>query len=628
MSLPRRPWQPWCIGLAALLLVGSSRAEPRAEAGRAVLTVDLTTLGPALVPELMGLGVSYYGSGMWDSGTGTLHKDAAPLIHGLRPTLLRFPGGTPSDMYLWEAALGIKTAGPTAQGAERVMLQASPDWGGVGSARFIDGSAGQFGDVFSFARINGNTLSGVTEVGAPHAAGVEVRPEPSPGQPAWYMNQYGIDEHMKLTGLLGAQALITVNYGTGRTTAGTVASSVSLDQKIKRAAALVAYLNADPKDAVALGRDAEGHDWQTAGYWAQRRAARGHPAPYGVRWWEVGNEVYGGWEPGFTSARRYAEDFIAFAQAMKAVDPTIRIGAVGHADPHGKGDADDADEWNATLVKTAGSWMDFLSLHYYYPAADRKEASYAGDAWFTATMAGAHLSLAHLRDIRKRLDAGPPAVRRIRLAVTEYGIWPNESADARDYSNLARALHDADLLIGFLGSGKDLGLALAAGWDMHSGTKEALIGYDWATGKRTVRPQYHAFRLLREHLGGRLHAMTVESPTFRPPDLGRFRDVGAVPLLSGVAASDAAGRLTLAVLNRSLHLPLATTIRFMGYVPRSQAVVHSLNGPGLGSHNEQGPVVEPVTEAVALPVSMEGTQARIAFTFAPHSLTLIEWTAK
>jgi len=313
---------------------------------------------------------------------------------------------------------------------------------------------------------------------------------------------------------------------------------------------------------------------------------------------------------------------------MKAVDPTIQIGAVGYGEPHRKGDADDVDEWNATVVKIAGGWMDFLSLHYYYPAADRKDVSYASEQWFTAAMAGAHLSLAHMRKIRSLLDAGKPAAGRIRLAVTEYGIWPNDSTDVRDYSNLARALHDADLLIGFLRDGGELGLTLAAGWDLHSATKEALIGYDWNKGTRTVRPQYHAFRLLRDHLGARLHDMTVESPTFRPPELGRFKDIHAVPMLHGLATSDSMGHLTLAVLNRSLHVPLATTIRLVGYVPGSRAVVHVLNGPTLGSHNEDGPAVTPVAGTVTLPVSAEGTRASFSFTFAAHSLTLIELAAE
>ena len=46
-----------------------------------------------------------------------------------------------------------------------------------------------------------------------------------------------------------------------------------------------------------------------------------------MTYWEVGNEVYDQNEIGFTSARRYAQDFVAFAKAMKGVDPHIQAWA-------------------------------------------------------------------------------------------------------------------------------------------------------------------------------------------------------------------------------------------------------------------------------------------------------------
>ncbi len=47
---------------------------------------------------------------------------------------------------------------------------------------------------------------------------------------------------------------------------------------------------------------------------------------YGIKYWQIGNEMHGAWEEGGpVSARMYAERFVAFAQAMKAVDSTIRV---------------------------------------------------------------------------------------------------------------------------------------------------------------------------------------------------------------------------------------------------------------------------------------------------------------
>ena len=129
---------------------------------------------------------------------------------------------------------------------------------------------------------------------------------------------------------VNAQAIITVNYGTGTP---------------QEAAAWVAYCNAATTSTVSLGVDAKGTNWQTAGYWASLRAAAplgtddgknflriSRTAPLGFKYWEIGNECYGGWE---TDSNTVAHDPYTYAlratnymALMKAVDPTIKIGAV------------------------------------------------------------------------------------------------------------------------------------------------------------------------------------------------------------------------------------------------------------------------------------------------------------
>jgi len=129
---------------------------------------------------------------------------------------------------------------------------------------------------------------------------------------------------------LNAQAMTTLNYGTGST---------------NEAAAWVAYANASTTNTQSLGVDAGGTNWHTAGYWASLRASAplaaddgqnflriSRPAPLGFKYWEIGNEVYGTWEMDsnslphdpYTYARR-ARDYIAL---IKAVDPTVKIGVV------------------------------------------------------------------------------------------------------------------------------------------------------------------------------------------------------------------------------------------------------------------------------------------------------------
>ena len=87
-------------------------------------------------------------------------------------------------------------------------------------------------------------------------------------------------------------------------------------------------------------------------------------APRPVTWWAVGNETYGDWEIGHCSVGEYARRFVEFSTAMRAVDPGIRIVAVGCG---GLGPEGGSAEWNRGLVEIAGEHIDALSVHFYFP---------------------------------------------------------------------------------------------------------------------------------------------------------------------------------------------------------------------------------------------------------------------
>ena len=76
---------------------------------------------------------------------------------------------------------------------------------------------------------------------------------------------------------------------------------------------------------------------------------------YAVKYWEIGNESYhsGSYNGIAPDASTYANDLADFARAMKAVDPTIRIGANGNGG------------WWSTLQSVAGAEIDFLAAHSY-----------------------------------------------------------------------------------------------------------------------------------------------------------------------------------------------------------------------------------------------------------------------
>ena len=85
-----------------------------------------------------------------------------------------------------------------------------------------------------------------------------------------------------------------------------------------------------------------------------------------VKYWEIGNECYGKWEVGYNIAdasigtvtgKEYGEDFRTFVTAMKAVDPTIKIGAVV---------TEEDDAWTAGVLPEIKDHADFLVVHEYF----------------------------------------------------------------------------------------------------------------------------------------------------------------------------------------------------------------------------------------------------------------------
>jgi hypothetical protein len=98
---------------------------------------------------------------------------------------------------------------------------------------------------------------------------------------------------------------------------------------------------------------------------------------YHDQYWEIGNEVYGNgyygadWEldnHASKSPATYAANVVQYVQAMKAVDPTIKVGVVLTLPanwPDGMVAAGDSSDWNKTVLPIVGPYADFAIVHYY-----------------------------------------------------------------------------------------------------------------------------------------------------------------------------------------------------------------------------------------------------------------------
>ena len=220
--------------------------------------------------------------------------------------------------------------------------------------------------------------------------------------PAWKgiePNDVGIDEFMVLCREIGAEPYIAVNTGLGGA---------------EGAAEEVQYVNGPA--STPMGK---------------RRADNGHPRPYGVRWWGIGNEMYGEWQLGHMPLSEYVKKHNRVVDAMRAVDPKIvpiGVGAVG--------------EWTKEMLTRSVAHMDLLSEHTYWQSKPEVPAHVAQPVAAIRKIAEAHR--AYRRDL--------PSLKGkdIRIALDEWNYWygPNEYGELgtryflQDGLGAAAALHE------------------------------------------------------------------------------------------------------------------------------------------------------------------------------------------
>jgi len=172
---------------------------------------------------------------------------------------------------------------------------------------------------------------------------------------AWHepeMNDMGIDEFIALTRILHMEPYLCVNDGFG--------DAVSAAQEVQ-------YVNGAANTPMG-----------------KLRAANGHRAPYNVKWWNVGNEMYGSWQLGHMSLADYEIKQNTFVEAMREVDPNIIVVASG-ADPAemtstGAGQSitgkpitvfgDPLADWDGGLLAHSSSYLNAIAEHLY-PKADQ-----------------------------------------------------------------------------------------------------------------------------------------------------------------------------------------------------------------------------------------------------------------
>jgi uncharacterized protein len=194
--------------------------------------------------------------------------------------------------------------------------------------------------------------------------------------PAWKgieHNDVGIHEFMDLMETIGAEPYVALNTGKGT---------------MEDAAAEVEYFNGSADTPMG-----------------KLRAQNGHPEPYKVKWWAVGNEMYGNWQIGHIPLEEYVKKHNQIAEAIWKVDPDAKLVGVGNV-----------GKWSEMMLKVCSGYMNLLSEHIYCKEIKSDVIKHTKQlANEIKRVADAHR--------KYRRDINEISGKDIRIAMDEWNYW-------------------------------------------------------------------------------------------------------------------------------------------------------------------------------------------------------------
>ncbi|MDH7598025.1 MAG: alpha-L-arabinofuranosidase C-terminal domain-containing protein [Sedimentisphaerales bacterium] len=203
---------------------------------------------------------------------------------------------------------------------------------------------------------------------------------PTRTNPAWTgieTNDMGMHEFVRLCELIGAEPMITVNTGFG---------------DAYSAAAQVEYCNGSTDTPMG-----------------KLRAKNGHPKPFNVKWWCVGNEMWGRWQLGYMQLSHYVLKHNWVVDKMRQVDPTIKTIASGDLGDGGP------RSWSRGMLASCADHMELIAEHFYCQERPDIVEHIQQIPNNIRRKAEGH------RRLRQELDSLKD--KDIRIAMTEWNFW-------------------------------------------------------------------------------------------------------------------------------------------------------------------------------------------------------------
>ena len=480
------------IVVIALLLAaprGRSQAPAPPAAAAATATLHADTPGPIVNRNIYGHFAEHLGRGIYEGiwvgpdspipNTRGIRNDVLAALKALDLPVLRWPGGCFADEYHWKDGIGPR---------EKRPAMINTHWGGV----------------------------------------VE-------------NNHFGTHEFMDLVELLGTNAYITGNVGSG---------------SVQEMMEWVEYLTSDAVSPIA-----------------NLRRQNGREKPWKVAYFGVGNENWGC--GGTMRPEYYADEFRRYNTFIKNYDranPVYRIAC---------GSSGEDMRWTEVLMGAAGRQMNGLSLHYYtLPTGNwSKKGSatvFGEDQWFSTLRRTLHMEEL-VAGHAAIMDKADPA-KRVGLIVDEWGTWYDvEPGTEPGFLYQQSTLRDAIVAaLNFHIFHRHADRVVMANIAQTVNVLQAMILTDKEKMLRT--PTYWVFEMFKVHQGGAFLPVDLQSPDYA---FGQEK----IPMVSASAtraADKSAVHLSLA--NTSPSQPVTVTVKLAGLAPKAVAG-QVLTAPAINAHN-------------------------------------------
>lgn len=347
-------------------------------------------------------------------------------------------------------------------------------------------------------------------------------------------NQFGTDEYIGWCRLVGAEPLIVVNAGNGTP---------------EEAAGWVEYAN---------GRGNSKH--------AAMRRERGQSDPFDVKLWGIGNELYGEWQIGHCiDGRECARRTVEFANEMKKVDRDIRLIAVGDLEQRSI-----EPEWNLEMIKLAGKYIDYLSVHTYIGGGREYMELLSAPAQIEGSLKATYELV---WSASRKYASG----KDIRLAFDEWNVWyPDAKPVLLDQvTSVKDGLFTALVLNTLLRLPREVPIACFA---QTVNVLPLISTRD--DGAMYVNPQYLVFRMYGENTGELSASTSVDAPCHHSGDLDEY-----LPIVDASATLSEDGKvLYVHIVNKDPEEAMECAVMPRDFTPTMLEHIYTC-GDGIDDRN-------------------------------------------